>query len=390
MSSFKKELILIGIAFLAFISLGLPDGLLGISWPFISVKAGVPLDSLGSILLALLFGFISTSVLSGYIMARFSMGWLLSVSCITTSASLFMFASSPDWPVIVLASFFLGAGAGAIDTCFNIFASVRFSPAVINWLHAFYGVGATTGPILLTWLFTRQKSWESGYFTVAAIQLLLAVLFVATVGLWGRPAEKHDRPEAVSWRETMNVPKVWIGILLFFLYTGFESSMGQWTFTVLLKSRELTEVEAGTRAGFFWASLTAGRVLFGIVLTRIAVSNVLGIAFPGIAAGVLLLSLHSGPVADILGILMAGFFCAPVFPLLITLTPVVFGNRHSSNIIGYQSSAAMLGAALIPGSLGLLPDYMGWSALPGVLFVLSVLMGLLYRIMIGSKVQPGE
>jgi fucose permease len=257
-------------------------------------------------------------------------------------------------------------------------------------LHAFYGVGATTGPILLTWLFTRQKSWESGYFIVAAIQLMLAALFVATVGLWGRPAEKHDRPEAVSWRETMNVPKVWIGILLFFLYTGFESSMGQWTFTVLLKSRELTEVEAGARAGFFWASLTAGRVLFGIVLTRIAVSNVLGIAFPGIAAGVLLLSLHSGPAADILGILMAGFFCAPVFPLLITLTPVVFGNRHSSNIIGYQSSAAMLGAALIPGSLGLLPDYMGWSALPGVLFVLSVLMGLLYRIMIGSKVEPGE
>lgn len=377
MKTSRKELVLIGIAFLAFISLGLPDGLLGISWPFISTKTGVPLDSLGSILLALLLGFVSTSVLSGYIMARFSMGWLLAVSCVMTSLSLFVVAVSPDWLVIVAASFFLGAGAGAIDTSFNIFASVRFSPAVVNWLHAFYGIGATAGPVLLTWLFTHRQSWESGYLVVATVQMTLAVLFVFTVRMWGRPAEKHERPETVPWRETLGIPMVWIGILVFFFYTGFESSMGQWTFTVLLKSRNLPESEASALAGFFWASLTIGRILFGIVLTRISVGSVLKIAFPGISAGVLLLSLNAGGFSDITGIILAGFSCAPVFPLLITLTPVVFGNRHSSSIIGYQSSAAMLGAAFIPGSLGLLADFAGWTALPAVLFVLSVFMGLL-------------
>ncbi|MFN5237006.1 MAG: MFS transporter [Bacteroidota bacterium] len=377
MKTSRNELILIGIAFLAFISLGLPDGLLGISWPFISTKTGVPLDSLGSILLAMLLGFVSTSVLSGYIMARFSMGWLIAVSCVTTSLSLFVVAASPDWLVIIVASFFLGAGAGAIDTSFNIFASVRFSPAVINWLHAFYGVGATAGPVLLTWLFTHRQSWESGYLIVACIQMTLAVLFFFTAGLWGRPAEKHEQPEVVPWRETIGLPMVWIGIFVFFLYTGFESSMGQWTFTVLLKSRNLPESEASARAGFFWASLTFGRILFGIVLTRIAVGSVLKMAFPGIAAGVLLLSVNAGGTTDIIGIIFAGFFCAPVFPLLITLTPVIFGNRHAPGIIGYQSSAAMLGAALIPGALGLLADFLGWTALPAVLFVLAVFMGLL-------------
>ena len=377
MKTSGNEPILIGIAFLAFISLGLPDGLLGISWPFISVKTGVPLDSLGSILLALLAGFISTSVLSGYIMARFSMGWLLAVSCITTSLGLFVVAFSPDFPVIVAASFFLGAGAGAIDTSFNIFASVRFSPAVINWLHAFYGVGATAGPVLLTWLFTHRRSWETGYIVVATVQMMLALLFISTIRLWAKPAEKHERPEAVPWRETMGTPMVWIGILVFFFYTGFESSMGQWTFTVLLESRNLPESEASAQSGFFWGCLTVGRILFGIVLTRIAVSSVLKIAFPGISAGVLLISLNAGAFTDMAGIMLAGFFCAPVFPLMITLTPVIFGSRHASNIIGYQSSAAMLGAALIPGSLGLLADFTGWTALPSVLFVLAVFMGLL-------------
>lgn len=220
---------------------------------------------------------------------------------------------------------------------------------------------------------------------VATIQMMLAVLFFFTARLWGRPAEKHERPEIVPWKETIGVPMVWIGILVFFLYTGFESSMGQWTFTVLLKSRNLPNGEASALAGFFWASLTIGRILFGIVLTRVAVGSVLKIAFPGVSAGVLLLSLHAGKATDITGIILAGFSCAPVFPLMITLTPVIFGNRHASNIIGYQSASAMLGAALIPGALGLLADFTGWTALPVVLFALAVLMGLLAWVLLRNS-----
>ncbi|MDX5479914.1 MAG: MFS transporter, partial [Cyclobacteriaceae bacterium] len=227
-TSFRLRFLIL-ISFIAFISLGLPDGLLGIAWPFISEKLDILLDNLGVLLMFFVAGYLSSSLTNSKIMSKISLGWLLALSCFFTGVSLFGFAVSNQWIFLILSSYFLGSGGGAIDTSLNIFASAKFSPSVVNWLHAFYGIGATSGPLILTWLFTMGHTWQSGYFFVGSIQISLGILFLLTSKMWAVKEDKTEvKQENISYRLTLQKPMVWLSILIFFVYTGLEVSVGQW------------------------------------------------------------------------------------------------------------------------------------------------------------------
>ncbi len=380
-----NHLLLILISYLAFISLGLPDGLLGVSWPFISERLQVPLDSLGILLIGFVAGYLSTSTTSGKIMTKIPLGFLLSGSCALTGLSLLGFAFLDQWFLIVMASFFLGSGGGAIDTSINVFAASKFSPSVVNWLHAFYGVGATSGPIIITLLLVRGQEWSYGYIAVGTVQIGLAFIFLMTLRYWKVESVEEKQSPAASYRETLRLPLVWISIFIFFVYTGLEIGVGQWIFTVLTASRNLDPEQAGFWTTAYWGSLTAGRILFGFVLTKFKIQSVLLGAFLGIITGALLLVINQSHFLSLAGIILIGASNAPVFPCLISITPKAFGERFSGNIIGFQISGAMIGGALLPAFGGFLTQYFGWEIIPLTYLVEALLLLTLYLVLADKR-----
>lgn len=374
----SKSVFLVVVTYLAFVSLGLPDGLLGIAWPFMSARSNVPLESLGTLLVSFTIGYLVTSSTSGRIMQLISLGVLLTISCLVTALSLLTYALTDYWYLMIGAAFFLGSGGGAIDSSINSFAAARFSASTVNWLHAFYGVGATAGPLLVTFMMTRDLQWYHGYIAVALIQLSLAILFGTTRGKWGIGATHEEAHSRSEYLETLKLRKVWVFMLIFFLYTGVEQGFGQWLFTILTKSRSVGEESAGLWASMYWGSLTVGRIVFGIVLTKTPVSKVLAGAIIGIAAGIILFALNVSVATNLLGVVILGFANAPVFPSLISVTPIQIGKEHTATAIGVQISMAMLGGALLPGVAGWLSDDFGLEVIARVFSVAAVLLAILY------------
>jgi fucose permease len=374
--------ILILISFLAFISLGLPDGLLGIAWPFISDKLGVPLENLGVLLMCFVAGYLSSSLTNSKIMSRISLGLLLSISCFLTGTSLFAFTISNQWIFLIFSAYFLGAGGGAIDTSLNIFASANFSSSVVNWLHAFYGVGATSGPLILTWFFTMGQTWKSGYILVGSIQILLGILFLFTSKMWTFKQGVNETKQSVSYRLTLQKPLVWLSILIFFIYTGLEVGVGQWLFTILTKSRNISEESGGLWVSTFWGSLTIGRILFGFILKKVSTVKVLYWAVAGIILGSVAFLIDISHLLSFIGIVLIGFSCAPVFPSMIALVPELFGEKFAANIIGFQISAAMIGGAVLPAASGFLTEVFGWEVIPFSFLVQALLLAIVYFMLI--------
>lgn len=374
----KPPIFLVVATYLAFVSLGLPDGLLGVAWPFMSTRSNVPLDYLGLLLIGFTTGYLSTSTTSGKIMKHISLGLLLTISCLLTAFSLLTYALVNAWYVMIVASFFLGSGGGAIDSSINTFAASRFSPSTVNWLHAFYGVGATTGPLLVTLMLAKDLDWYHGYIAVAVIQFSLAILFLFTRKQWHVSSNEEGHHTNSEYLQTLRLPIVWVSVTIFFLYTGLEQGFGQWLFTILTQSRGVTEETAGLLTGSYWGSLTVGRILFGIVLTKIPVKNVLSGAMVGIVAGIILFAINMSDITTIMGIVILGIAVAPVFPCLISVTPERLGKQHAATAIGVQISMAMLGGALVPGFAGLVSDELGLEVIAIVFSVAAVLLTSLY------------
>lgn len=383
----KHHNLLVVISFLAFISLGLPDGLLGAAWPSISHQLNISLDSLGILLIGFVTGYLSTSITSGKILTKISLGLLLTCSCILTGLSLFIFAFSNFWWLTIIASFFLGAGGGAIDTSINTFAASKFSASVVNWLHAFYGIGATLGPFIITMMLTNGKQWYHSYLLVGFIQLFLAAIFLLTIKYWKISSSEEDISPKVSNTSALKKPLVWVSIILFFLYTGLEIGVGQWIYTLLTQSRSIAVEQAGFWTGIYWGSLTVGRIIFGFVLTKVKVHHVVVGALTGVVMGTLLLLSNQHTFITLAGIIVIGFSNAPVFPCLISMTPARVGKKHAASIIGFQISAAMIGGAFLPAFAGLLSGYFGWEIIPFVFFIDGVLLFVLYLISSGSRIN---
>lgn len=374
----NKSAFLVLVTYLAFISLGLPDGLLGIAWPFMSARSGVPLDALGILLIGFTTGYLLTSSTSGKILKVINLGVLLSLSCVLTGLSLATYAFVSQWQVMIVAAFFLGAGGGAIDSSINTFAAARFSASTVNWLHAFYGVGATAGPLLVTLMLAQHYEWYHGYAIVAGIQISLAILFLITQRLWQVSEGVDDHHSSAEYLHTLGLPVVWLNMAIFFLYTGLEQGFGQWLFTVLTKSRNVAEADAGLWAGAYWGSLTVGRILFGIALKSIPVQKVLRGAFIGVVVGACLFAANLHSFTSALGVLILGFSNAPIFPSLISITPDQLGKEHTATAVGIQISMAMLGGALLPGLAGLLSNQFGLEVISIVFAIASIVLALLF------------
>jgi fucose permease len=374
---------LLAIALMAFVSLGLPDGVLGVAWPSIRRTFDLPLSQLGSLLAAAMVGNLASSFSSGWVVARIGVGRLLLCSSVLMVANSFAYALAPAWWVMVAAAVWAGLGAGAIDAGINAFAAVRFSPRLVTWLHASYGVGAMLGPLLMTAVVTSGIGWRAGYALIGGVLVAMAVSFLLTLRLWemgSSPANADGDAAAAGLLETLRQPLAWLNMALFFVYTGLEVSVGQWSYTLLTESRGVSPGLAGTWIAVYWASLTAGRVVCGVLARHVAASRLLRLATAGAVLGALLLWWDRAASLGPVGLALTGFTLAPVYPLLIAETPGRLGSSHVRAAVGFQVAAASLGTAALPGLAGLLAARMGLEVIGPFLFCAAAVLLCLHEI----------
>ena len=371
---------LVPLAFLAFVSLGLPDGVLGVAWPSLRRSFDRPIDQLGLILLAMMAGYLVSSFSAGAVLARLGVGRLLVASSLLVAASAASWAATPWWAAIVAGAFVSGLGAGAIDAGINAFAAARFTPRVITWLHACWGLGAMAGPLVMTAVVASGAGWRWGYVLLAACLVAMAACFRLTLGLWELPAANgasslHD--VAGSLTEALREPRVRGNALLFFLYTGVEATAGQWAFTLLTESRGMTTTAAGVAASAYWGSIFAGRLAFGALAHRVPPALLLRLGLAGAPVAALVVCLTRSGGGGFTGLFALGLLLSPIFPLLIAETPSRVGARHAAHAIGLQVSAATLGAGVLPAAAGLLVGERGLESIgPFLLVVSALLLGL--------------
>ncbi len=390
-SSKSKSLTRLGpiiLAYAAFVALGMPDGLLGIAWPTMRLDFGVPLDAVGMLLVASVIGYMTSSFLSGALVARLGVGRLLAISCALTGAALFGYTLAPFWWMMILLGVMAGLGAGAIDAGLNTYAAAHFGEGLVQWLHASYGIGITIGPIIITTALTTYDSWRLGYRIVSGFQLLMALAFVFTLSWWsdGRqtptegPQEKKLTDYKTPMSETVRRPRVWLSVALFFLYVGAEVSLGIWAYSLLTESRGVSPQLAGLLTGSYWAMFTIGRILAGLYAKRLGVNILvqggIGLAFLGSA----LLWWNPFPLANLLAVALVGIAIAPIFPALISGTSRRVGVRFAANTIGMQMAVTGLGGSLIPSLMGVLARRTSLEVIPICLTLIFLTLFGLYRL----------
>jgi fucose permease len=373
------------LAYLGFISLGLPDGLLGVGWPSMSGDFGVPLSAVGFVITVGTAGYVASSVAAGFTIARLGVGWLLAGSTALVSIALIAFALSPALALVVGFALLLGLGSGAIDSGLNAYAAGNFGARHMNWLHASFGMGATIGPLVMTGVLNAGLAWRWGYGLVAGAQALLAAAFLVTARSWAahRAGRAEDHAAAatdsrVRVRDTLRLPAVWFGAAAFGVYVGLEIGAGLWAYTLLTEGRGMSDGVAGVCVSAYWGSLFVGRLALGAFGDRIGTRRVLLASLGGITAGCLLVALPAAAWVAVVGLMLVGLSAAPVFPLLTLTTADRVGLAHADRAIGVQMGTCALGGALIPAGLGVLITQYGTGVLGPTLAALSVLLFGLY------------
>ncbi len=374
---------LILLAFIAFVALGLPDGLLGVGWPSIRAGFSIPLDAIGTFLTALVAGYMTSSFLSGFLLARLGVGRILAASCFLTGVALIGYTLVPQWWMMVLLGVIAGLGAGGIDAGLNTYVAAHFGEGLMQWLHASWGVGITMGPIIMTLGLTNLDSWRFGYRVVGGFQLALAACFVLTLAMWSRngaPAggsaetEKKLTDYKTPMGQTLRQPRVWLSVVLFFLYVGAESSLGTWTYTLLTESRGVDLTLAGFFAGSYWFTFTIGRIAAGLVARRVGVNKLVMGGLVGALLGASLLVWNPFELANVLAVAVIGLSIAPIFPAMMSGTRTRVGDHYAANTIGMQMAATGFGTAVIPSLMGVLARQISLEVIPVCL--LAVYAGL--------------
>ncbi|MEM8533813.1 MAG: MFS transporter [Chloroflexota bacterium] len=387
----RPSFVLLLVAYLGFISLGLPDGTLGIAWPSLRTTFNLPLDAIGAILASTGLGYLLSSFNSGRILARFGVGRLLLVSSLLMAISLFGYALAPFWWMFLTCGVIAGLGSGAIDAGLNAYATNNFGNRHINWLHACYGLGATLGPLIMIAPLQLGYAWRWGYVVVGIILSLMTIVFAFTLSLWESPhtpSEDDTTPEQVSALATLQHPIVWLHICLFFIYTGLEVTAGQLTYTLFTEGRGVDGALAGVWVSIYWGSLTVGRIVFGILTERFNEHRLLRASMLFLIGGGLLVWLPGVPLISFVGLALMGFTLAPIFPLLMAQTPQRLGAGRAMHAVGFQVSAAMLGAAALPALTGALAQRISLEVVGPALCAMGIVLILLYEITLRTTKAP--
>lgn len=384
----RPPVLLIVLAYIGFVSLGLPDAVIGVAWPSVRDTFSLPQSALGLILFGAASGYFASSFFSGRVVHALGIGLLLAGSTALVALSALGFAAAPVWVLFLLCSVVHGLGSGAIDAGLNGYAASHLSARHMNWLHACYCLGAMLGPLLMTTVLTTTGAYSSGYALLGVLLLLLALLFLLTRPLWRNPLAAGEIHERVGTWTALRHPGVMLSMSVFFLYTGIEVTVGQWTFTVLTEARGVTTATAGVWVGIYWGSIGVGRVLFGFAVERVGIDGLLRGCLLAAIGGAVLLALPGPTESAYAGLVVIGLALAPIYPCLMTRTPQRLGSALAAHAVGFQVGAAMLGAAAVPGGVGLIVGSYGLVTMAPTTAVLAGILFALHEVLRGTSFPP--
>ena len=380
LSPHSRSLILLGIIYLGFISLGLPDTILGVAWKRMQKELELPVYYAGILSMVLTCCSAVSSFCSGMLLRRLSTGRLLMICGFMTGFFLLGYALSPAFWVLLLLTVPLGLGQGAVDTGMNFYVAKHYTSRDMNWLHCCWGIGASAGPCLITAILAAGGSWRWGYMTVGTVQISLALLFLAALGLW-KDAPGDGDSDAAEQGAYHGRPRFslrfWCCAAMFFLYTGVEVSLGLWGYLFLTNCRGISDAAAGFTVAGYWGMLTLGRFAMGIFANRLGNSRQARWSMAGVMAGGLLLAVPGVVWLPFVALGLLGFSLAPFYPAMMHAAPERFDDATACTLIGFQGGGAMIGIATIPPAFGYLASKTTFAWLPWLAFGLGLLIWLL-------------
>ena len=366
---------LLALIYLAFISLGLPDSLLGSGWPVMHAELGVSVSFMGIVSMVISGGTIASSLLSDRLTHRLGTRIVTVVSVFLTVVALFGFSISTRFWMLIAFAVPYGLGAGAIDAALNNYVALHYKAKHMSWLHCFWGVGTIVSPFIMGYALTHS-TWNAGYRIVGLIQLAIAVLLLVTLPVWKVHADATEAAgRRVGLRAALKIKGVPFLLLGFFAYCSAETTTMQWASTYFVEVKHLPAERAATLAALFYIGITAGRFLSGFLTEKLGDRGMIRLGAGVLACGIaaLLLPVESYYLA-FAAFLVIGLGCAPIYPCIIHSTPANFGAENSGAIIGIQMASAYVGSTFVPPLFGLVGKALGFSILPVYLAVFAALM----------------
>lgn len=383
--------VLLIIIYLAFISLGLPDSMLGAAWPAAYAQLGAPVSYAGFVSISITIGTVISSLVSVRVIRRFGTGGVTAACVLLTASALFAISFTHSFVVLMLLAIPLGLGGGAIDAALNNYVALHYKASHMSFLHSFWGVGATISPLIMSHFLKQNSNWQGGYRFVSILQFSLALIMLLTLPLWGKVShasadELLGGPIEIDNRAAIKKRGAIFAVLSFFFYCAAEASVGLWAATFFVTVRGVDPSIAASWGSLFFFGIMGGRVLSGLLAVRVKERVLINAGLMFAIAGALLLALPLPQIFSLAGLLLFGFGCAPVFPNLIHITPQRFGAAYSQAIIGLQMAAAYLGATLIPPLVGWIGQDYGFTGLP---YFLLICLALLYLTIVVCNGKTG-
>ena len=379
--------LLLAVIYLSFISLGLPDSLLGAAWPSMYPGFGVPVSYSGVIFCIISVGTVISSLQSDRLTRRLGAGWVTAISVGMTAAALFGFSVSNSFWALCLWAIPYGLGAGSVDAALNNYVALHFASRHMSWLHCMWGIGASVGPYIMGAALATSAGWHMGYRIIGLIQIVLTAIILLSLPLWKtasakEEAEQADTPaQALTLKQIFRIPGVKAVLITFFCYCSLEQTTSLWASSYLVLAKGIAPETAAGFASLFFIGITAGRALCGFLTLKWNDTQMVRLGVGLIALGVAAMLLPLGETVTLAGLTLIGLGCAPIYPSIIHSTPAHFGADRSQAIIGVQMASAYIGNCLMPPLFGMIANHTTISIFPYYLLVILVVMGYMHEVL---------
>ena len=375
---------------MAFISLGLPDSILGAAWPAMRPDFGAPLETAGYLFMTVAGGTIISSLVSGKVLKRFGTGKVTVVSVLMTAAALLGFYFAPSVAWLLVCAIPLGLGAGAVDAGLNDYVATHYQAHHMSWLHCFWGVGATLGPIIMAQFILEENAWRSGYLVISVLQFTLVIILFFTLPLWNRVTKSSNitlieeeeaakitpNGEDVKDAKPLQIKGVKLALASFLFYCAVEATVGLWGSSFLVNVKDLSPATAAKWVSFYYAGITLGRLITGFITFKITNRTLIQLGQIIALTGAIILIIPLPSLFSLIGFIIVGLGLAPIFPCMLHETPTRFGKQHSQTIMGYQMAVAYTGTTFMPPLLGFVASQTTIGIFPVcvAMFILAMLL----------------